>query len=862
MVRALLTALPTCFFLTGIAAAAPQLYSQPFYQSPVHADPDDLLILGGHSLSLTDRVVYRAANAAQRMPDHPAQVPADSGPAEGIAPIISARGAPYQLLVRMPMSIDTRRAYDLWVVSAAGEWSNAARINDPRPLWFTPSRVYSTAPIAFLPRQIKVVGRNLLPGGLAELQVRLEGPQRHLLHKALEAAAQETLAEFTAKRALPGFIAPGVYAVEVSADGKNWIAVAGQSLTVTPDPPEKSQLWISSEKFGRCRPDDRLDDTECLLRALQAAAHNGSVSLGKGVWDLQAGRVVMETGTALHGQSAALTRIVRHDSTATAKDRSALITLLGGNEIRDITFADAVASEPGDAPRTILRLGKSYSTDLQPTVQAATVSDIVISRNVFERTNVAISDGGSPMRNLFITRNTFGDYRLALELGGNRFNMKTVLRIDDAVIAYNEFKPGSYLDVASRQGAMASELGAATRVDFSSNIADGADGRFLNSGSDAPGWRAAFFFHMNNNQEMLLISDNTVRCSGDKVGDGEAISLDNNANTFALPAASGVSGAAAQMVSIAGPLNTIQNQRGVDPSAYYADHWVRVVAGPGVGQARRITAYRIDPQSGEVRFSVAPSWDVEPVTGASKVTIAREFWQTLILANHIDQRRAPCRKANRSRPKGGNISVWAQSSDSVVAGNEQYDTDGILFQQAYGAQDPSCKECETLTVMPTSLDIRDNLIDGEYDWSSACSLSGIMGSYAVAPSARFAPPILNAGVSISHNRITHADGLYGGAIGIIPTWHRGPPGGRKPLVSGLVIHHNVITHITGPAPRAQCGYAQSFRAGIHLSGRDHLDATVLYMNRCEDVAKPLLDEASHTQAVCDMQSPHSCECRQ
>ena len=45
---------------------------------------------------------------------------------------------------------------------------------------------------------------------------------------------------------------------------------------------------------------------------------------------------------------------------------------------------------------------------------------------------------------------------------------------------------------------------------------------------------------MNDSHEMLLISGNSASCTGDKAGDGEAIALDNNANTFGLSAASPV----------------------------------------------------------------------------------------------------------------------------------------------------------------------------------------------------------------------------------------------------------------------------------------------------------------------------------
>ena len=41
-------------------ANPPRLYHQDAYQSPVHADPDDLLVLVGDGLQADDDVVYQA----------------------------------------------------------------------------------------------------------------------------------------------------------------------------------------------------------------------------------------------------------------------------------------------------------------------------------------------------------------------------------------------------------------------------------------------------------------------------------------------------------------------------------------------------------------------------------------------------------------------------------------------------------------------------------------------------------------------------------------------------------------------------------------------------------------------------------
>jgi hypothetical protein len=280
-----------------------------------------------------------------------------------------------------------------------------------------------------------------------------------------------------------------------------------------------------------------------------------------------------------------------------------------------------------------------------------------------------------------------------------------------------------------------------------------------------------------------------------------------------------------------------------------------------MGQVRKIHSYRIDPTTGEVRFSVSPAWDVPPVATLSRASIAREFWQTYTVGNTVDHRRPLCAKSNRGRPKGGVIGLWAQTADSVVEGNRQYDTDGILLQQAYSAVDPACKTCASATNFQTFVEIRGNTVDGEYRWDSACSLSGILGSYAASPTPRSPPPVLSYGVSISHNTIARADGDRGGAIDFLSTWYKGPAPYRWPLVDNLLVHHNTLRDIDGAPPRDQCGYHQTERIGIKLDGPDNVVRTVLYANICEHVAKPLSDLGSGTVRVCaDDPGAESCEC--
>jgi hypothetical protein len=859
----LLAGLVLCAPRAPAETGPPTLYSQAAYESPVRGGPDDLLLLAGDRLDADDRIVYQAAPASEPgggTPAHPAEIPASSSPELGTATIVSAADAPYRLVVHLPSVLVNLRPYRFWAVSANGEWSNGVAINDLRPLWVSPAVVAASGSIAGLTRDLKLVGRNLSSTEGAALSLRLRGPRDYELAPARSAEAP-ALAEYVRVFPLPPILEPGEYRMEARVAAGTWLPIADQTLQVVAAAPSSRQFAVSDPMFGGCRPDDGIDDTPCAARAIASAsrAGGGVVAFGRGTWDLHSGALEIPAHVDLAGQGRGITRIVRHESPQAAPN-SAEFVLLGANRVHGITFAEARPLTPASPVHPVLQLGRRYNTDEQPHSVPSPVSDIVITDNVFDKTFGGIIDGGNAISRLFVTHNVIGDYRIGLGLGGNPFNVESRFLLVDAVIRENRFLPGSYIDLQARQGVIASEIGAARRVDFSDNVADGANRDFLNAPDDPAGWRAAFFWHLHDSQEMLLISDNQISCSGDKAGDGEAISLDNNINTFALSESQHVLAAGGDSVTVPGPLAHTQNQREIDPRTFYVGHWLRIDDGAGIGQSRRIVGYEIAADGKSVKFTVAPQWDVPPRAPDSRVTVARTFWQTLIVGNTIDQRKPPCLKSNRTRPKGGNISVWAQSTDSVVAGNRQYDTDGIVFQEGYGADESGCAVCGRGTTIPSFLDIRANLIAGEYAWESSCSLSGIMGSYAAAPNTQSLPPPLSFGVSISHNRIVHADSLYGGAINVVPTWYRGPPGYEGPLLSGLMIDHNEIDDVAGAPPRTECDYPQKGRYGIALQGEHYVAATVLYANRCDAVATPLEDQGVHTRRLCDAAPANSCEC--
>jgi hypothetical protein len=849
-------------------AAAPLLFKQAAYESPVRGDPDDLLLIAGYGFAADDLVVYQAVGGGNQRLPHPSVVPTQSTAALGTADVVSAANVPHSLTVRLPKEMHAGQNYALWVRTANQEWSEAVRINDARPQWLSPSYVYSTSRVASQPRYLKIVGRNLEPADGSVTEVRLSGVA-NLVVKAESATVDSTaLNHYVAAVKLPSKLPPGTYHVEVRRDDAGWVELAGQTLEVRRDPAEAREFRVSGAEYGGCRADDTLDDTPCVLRAAAAAAAvgGGTVVFGPGTWHLsersmtQPDGIVIPRGVNLRG-AGKLATIVVQDADGKPLPAKTTFTLLGRNVVQGFTFRDAHVYTTGNLTSSFLKLGLKRGEDAAATSSVpAAIEDVVITENIFDRPHVAISNGGAPIRNLFVTYNEFGAYRIGIELAANGALVNEKFNIEDSVIAYNLFKPGSYLAVDIGQGTMASELGASRRVDFSNNTADGTATDRLYSDDPARGWRAAFFWHMDNNNEMLLVSQNVATCTGDRDGDGEAISYDNNHNTFALARPATVVGADMDSVTITGPLSARQNERSIVIDDYYAGHWVQVLEGPGQGQVRKIRSYRENAADGAVRLNIAPAWDVIPAPNKTRIGVGREYWQVYTVANTVDHRRPLCLKSNRTKPKGGGISMWAQTADSAIEGNRQFDTDGIVFREHYNAEEPSCVVCDRATSYVDFFEIRGNNIDGEYDWNDDCSSSGIFGSIAAGPTVHTPPPTLSIGLSISHNAINHADSRRAGAISLASTWFAGPPPHRWDLVESAIIHHNNLTGF-GESPARACGADKPHaRTSISLETAALVRHTVLYANSCPLARRPF-DLAQHDVVrVCAPYASPSCEC--
>jgi hypothetical protein len=848
--------------------AAPSVMHTPGYESPVRAGPDDLIMIGGTGFHASDRVVYAAANGPAAN-QHPDAVPQHSDAARGVAPLVQIGDPAYAITVRMPPDILKGRAYRLWVVTAQNDWSDAIAINDPRPQWFSPTYVYATQDVANLGRRLRVIGRNLTTDAAALTGVRLRGPRTYDLATVPSRTESTVTAQYVAEAALPAALMPGRYSVSARRSDGDWVDIPDQQLEVRPDPGPLREFTLGDPQFGNCHADDALDDSDCFARLLEAVtrAGGGSIVIPRGRWLLSGQAApgsggdgfVLQHDVQLQGAVPGDSVIVRHEPVDPQR-ATALLTLTGRNRISGITFTDDARFRSLAQSRPILRLGPL--SELPASGAGHEVADIVITGNTFLPVGIAITDDAArPLSRVFITANQFGAYSEALNLPGGGFHAGEPFRVDDSIIRGNRFIPGSYIDLAARQGTIASEIGAAHRMDFSANVADGTSSAALQDATDPRGFRAAFFWNMNNSLEYLLISQNQVSCSGDKDGDGEAIAFDASGNTLGFKDAPVISGAGADWITVsASRLSDLQGHA-LPRASYYRGHWLQIVDGPGVGQVRRIISYEEDVSAGTVTFHIAPRWDVPPRGAASRVAVGREFWQALVVANQIEQRNPPCRKSNLTGPNGGTIAVAAPTADSVVEGNTQWDTNGIYFNQTYSSQTPSCQGCSDTTTFQSVLEIRDNRIDGEYDWSSDCSYGGILGSYSSSPTPESPPPIVGFGVSISHNTIRHSDSFRGGAIDFALTWYSGPPPGAWPYIRNALVFHNQLSDISAPAPRPICRYGQTERSGIRIAGTQNVRDTVLYANSCHQVDKPLLDSGSHTTRLCSTVAD-SCECPQ
>jgi hypothetical protein len=279
-------------------------------------------------------------------------------------------------------------------------------------------------------------------------------------------------------------------------------------------------------------------------------------------------------------------------------------------------------------------------------------------------------------------------------------------------------------------------------------------------------------------------------------------------------------------------------------------------------------------------LNVAPAFDVPP-DSTSKLILSRAYWQNVTVNNYVDQRAPTCTKANtRGGGSGGALTWYASTADSVMAGNQQYDTSGILLNHTY---QPSQSSGIAAVVLQSANEVSDNLISGDYHWNNAGgSQGGIQLGYGATayfcsgntcPAPQ--PPDLGFGVSIAWNTIIQADAtdsasghLPVGAIGSRAVWNTGPidASGMNEwnLGDATLIFHNTLQNISDTLPDSTPNVA---RVGI---GFDIARGTTtnppvswrsaLYANSCSTVDVPVSDFGLGLVRYCPATGSGTCEC--
>jgi hypothetical protein len=860
------------FDRVAFATNAPVLYRATFHQSPVRGEPDDVLLLAGSGFSSTDRVVYTRLGDTTQPLVPPASVPTTSTDVQGVASVVDLANPPDpldSLTVKLPTVMTPGSSYALWVVNANSQWSAGIKINDARPLWISPEVAYVSAALPGLPRQLKVIGRNLqsMPGSTTK--VRLSSPATTFVLVAADDGNETTTIEhYVAKIPLPSPIPPGVYTVSVQRDGVSWVPLAGQNLTVVADPGSIPTFNVSS--FGGCAANDGLDDTACVQAAVAAAAASpcgGTVVFGPGTWDLinssqlpnPGSGIVLQEGVGLTTVSGSTPATIRKSASwnsdaVGAATSQPVFTVQGRNQIASLRFEDARTYVSSDPWSGFFALGI-------PIAPSSSIADVLFANNVFAGPYIGITGNGYPVKHLYVVNNEFGAYYNGIRLDG--IDSLRRLRVDDSIINGNTFKPGAFL-LECTQGTVATEIGASSHLDYSGNSFMGTATDYLGA-NPVLGWVGGSFFHTVNNHETTLVSQNFYSCTGDKGGNGEAIVYDENGNTFGFAAAKAVSAATANSVTVStadgmGLLAT-QNGNPEPVDTYYSDHWVRISNGRGLGQVRKIASYSIDTSAQTVVFNVTPDWDVPPDM-SSNLVVEREAWQTYTVDNEIDNR--DCMGVSESGDKKqGTIGLQASAADSTIEGNDMHQAGGILGWMTYQVDLPPSMSFPQGWSHGVSLqsfiDVRRNTIEGEVDYASNCSIGGINWSYAAltGPDVNNLPPspvVEGYGISIANNSVTHADGVAGGAISLTYSW-RSPPNSHS--FEHVLIHHNSISDLAAPAPDRLETTTTSLCKGVLGCLKPIRDVgifiqepvtywTVLYKNASSQVATPVLDDGSNT----------------
>jgi hypothetical protein len=830
--------------LVGFARAEPQLLRSQGYQNQATVGPGEQLLLLGYDLRPTDRFEYRPRGA---------RLAASNSPK--ILRINVALGD--AAFARWPDDLREREPIEIWVSRDGRSSGGAKLVNERMPLWFTPTRVVRSQQ-ASEAKILKIVGRNLAARAGEVIRIRFAEASSTRSFAVSVNDTPISQSEFELRVSLPAEIPAGRYAVSVSRRDGSWESLPEQWLWI--EDARSSRDFLLGDVDPACQANDSQDDSRCLQQAvLYVAEHGGGtlrlpsgilrIGAPTGSLDWRTQGIVVPLGVNLIGASRGSQ--LRWTAATGREPFQPALTLLGRSRIEDISFEWYAPHEPAATDGAFIMLGRSLARALKnDTREHEPVANVELRNNRFVGARTAVADSGHAVRELIVEHNEFAAESTSLLLGGNRYIAAQRFAIEDSVIAKNVFLPGSFVDQAQGAGPIAAELGAARRLDFTANIADGSMATARQRGA-ASGWRAGFFWHLADSVEMLLISSNRISCAGGRLGDGEAIALDNNGNTLGFSGLTHVVAADRRQVVLNRSFSQKQNGVDIDTVNYYRGHWVRVADGPGVGQARRIEKISVSKMG--MRLELDRDWDIVPVVGQSRLVVARQYWQVFVIGNTIDERSSLCGDPTPHRAKGGSIALWAHASDIAIVGNTLLESDGIVYHQTFSIRNDRCRECPDATSLLSSIEILDNRILGERHWPNNCSDSGIRAAFGSSPNLPEAPPTLGLAIRIARNHIERADGAQGGAISFPLTWHSGPKQANDqawPMLQYTIIEGNRLRNIDGEDSHGRCGLAGSARIGIHLPNR-HVVDTAVVNNSCTNVSVGIRDHSTRTRLHCD-----------
>ena len=817
-----------CVLMIAVCAGAlnaqPAVFDTPHYQSPVRGLPGDLVMIPGSGFLDGARAFYQYAPDPSMPPNPPSVAPVVntlwSGeldlPDDPTSSLDAYVNVPDSLTVKLPMAMGTHWPYAIHVRNADGQWSDPVFINDPRPQWVSPDFGYPSGMTGSSSRTLRVVGRNLVPLHEDPLVVRLIGPAVYDLVATTATPTGSALDHYVVEVDLPSWMKPGTYSASVMREGV-WFRVLYGRFDVLEQP---GLLPVFYPNAYGCAADDGLDDTACIQAAIDAAAvvpGGGVVQLLSGQWDLRDSSatglaspaktgLLLRTHVNLYGNGAGATTLVKHPTWI----GHTAVTVEGHNEIRDIHFVET--TRPGAAPTahaSFLRLGKHFHTVPASELSTTIAEHIVIHDCRLTGMYYGIGEGGFPLHRIHITDNVFHPYRNGLYLTGDPNFLEVSFDFEDSLIERNLFLPGAFVLENPALGTIATELGASKRMIFGDNIADGTVG---------DGWRAAFFWSQENNNEMLLVAENLATCTGDQGHDGEAIVFDGHRNEVGFEGSQEVIYAGPSDVEVAA--NWLDTTPGV-----YNRAWVVVVKGPGLGQARRIVGYSMD-RTPSIR--VYPPWDVIPTPEESEIVVTRAYWSTYVVENDVDNRTSMGCKGENPLAKDGLIGNLGWTFDSTIEGNRQYDSGGIHLSKRYAKLDPGSGLSISAGIYAS--EVRGNLLDGEPQ-AAATAKGGIeFWHSAIAGEPGIA---LSHNLAIAHNTIRAADGVDA-AIG---TRVSASVSTEPWVLSTIHIFRNDIYDVP---------------VGIALSGNPVFPQTwrsVLQGNGFTNVPTPLLDNAQETATL-------------